>query len=74
MPFELKLPVGIGRNLWKVKIREKETVEPPHVTIIRKTDSWRISLRDMKFMDKVPDPNDVPNEIVEYIRQNVVNS
>ena len=54
---------------WKVKIRDKERVEPPHVTIIRGRDSWRFGLREMTFLDKVPDPNKVPDEITQIVRR-----
>ena len=67
MPFELPLPSGLNDGTWKVKISEKETVEPPHVTIIRRTDRWRVNLRTMKFMDKKPPSRDVPQELVEHI-------
>ena len=30
MPFELPLPKKLKAESWKVKIREKERVEPPH--------------------------------------------
>jgi hypothetical protein len=35
---------------WKVKIREKERVEPPHVTIMHKVDEWRLGLRDRRLL------------------------
>ena len=63
------LPDALRRARWKVKIRDKETREPPHVTIICGTEAWRIDLRTGKFMDVQPDPSDVPNEIVELITQ-----
>ena len=46
MPFELPLPARLRANGWKVKIREKKRVEPPHVTILHKVDEWRLGLRD----------------------------
>jgi hypothetical protein len=46
MPHELPLPKRLKAQGWKVKIREKERVEPPHVTVIHKEDEWRIGLRD----------------------------
>ena len=36
MPFELPLPKKLKAEGWKVKIREKERVEPPHVTVMHK--------------------------------------
>jgi hypothetical protein len=52
-----------------VKIRDKETLEPPHVTIIRGFEAWRIDLRSGRFMDPRPDPADVPRALVDFIRE-----
>lgn len=68
MPFSLRLPPSFSQAGWKVKIREKETREPPHVTVLRKTDAWRIDLRTGKFMDQHPDPLDVPQRLLDHIR------
>jgi hypothetical protein len=46
MPFELPLPKKLKAEGWKVKIREKERVEPPHVTVMHKAREWRLGLRD----------------------------
>jgi hypothetical protein len=70
MPFELPLPATLRKAHWKVKIREKETREPPHVTIVRRTDAWRINLRTGMFMDVRPDPDDVPDELIDVIEEN----
>lgn len=67
MPFSLPLPAGLRKARWKVKIRDKETREPPHVTIIRGTTAWRINLRTGAFMDAQPDPSDVPSELIDLI-------
>lgn len=37
--YELRLPPALQKARWKVKIRDKENREPPHVTIIRGTES-----------------------------------
>jgi hypothetical protein len=51
MPFELKLPAAIKKSGWKVKIMEKERLEPPHVTILYKASpSQRLGLRDGTFL------------------------
>jgi hypothetical protein len=50
MPFELALPKKLKAEGWKVKIREKERVEPPHVTVMHKADEWRLGLRDKKLL------------------------
>lgn len=68
MAFTFPLPRAFREARWKVKIRDKETREPPHVTIIRGTDAWRINLRTGEFMDGKPDPANVPGEIIALIR------
>ena len=68
MAFTLPLTAALKNARWKVKIRDKETREPPHVTIIRGTDAWRINLRTGAFMDDSPDPSDVPAELVTLVR------
>ncbi len=69
MAFNLRLPDALRKARWKVKIRDKETREPPHATIIRGTDAWRINLRTGQFMDTQPDPSDVPSEIIDLIEE-----
>ena len=66
MAYSLRLPRKFKQ--WKVKIRDRETVEPPHVTLLRKTQAWRIDLRTGEFMDAEPDPDDVPEALVKIIR------
>lgn len=68
MPFDLTLSTSLRRAGWKVKIREKETREPPHVSILRQTDTWRINLRTGEFMDRLPKPSDVPTALIDLIR------
>ena len=68
MPFDLPVPEWLKQARWKVKIREKETREPPHVTILRGTQAWRIDLRSGEFMDLVPDPAEIPKELLAYIQ------
>ena len=50
MPHDLELPKRLKARGWKVKIREKERLEPPHVTIICGKKEWRLGLRDMSFL------------------------
>ena len=50
MPFDLDLPARCKSEGWKVKIREKERNEPPHVTILLRTRTWRIDLRNGTFL------------------------
>lgn len=68
MAFSLPLTAALKKARWKVKIRDKETREPPHVTILRGTRAWRIDLRTGEFMDDDPDPSDVPPELIEHIK------
>jgi hypothetical protein len=68
MAYSLPLTVALKKARWKVKIRDKETREPPHLTILRGTEAWRIDLRTKEFMDDSPDPADVPEELIEHIK------
>lgn len=65
--FSLPLTPALKKGGWKVKIRDKETREPPHVTIIRRANAWRIDLRTREFMNDYPDPADVPGGLIELI-------
>ncbi len=69
MPVELPLPTDLKQAKWKVKIQDKERLEPPHVSILRGTDRWRINLRTGEFMDRVPDSKDVPIQIIDLIAE-----
>ncbi len=66
MAYALRLPKKFKQ--WKLKIRDCETVEPPHVTLLRKTQAWRIDLRTGEFMDAEPDPDDVPKALVKVVK------
>ena len=70
MPFELQLPLSLKRARWKIKIQEKEIREPPHVSILRGTQKWRIDLRTAEFMDRTPRPVDVPKELLRVVEKN----
>jgi hypothetical protein len=67
MPYSLALSRRWSAERWKVKIRDKERVEPPHVSLIRGTRTWRLGLRSRSFLDKEPDPAEVPSELVQEI-------
>ena len=71
MAFDLILPIDLKKQGWKVKIRENERLEPPHVSIIRKMDTWRWDLRTQKFLDDKPSPKNVPEVLVTYIKSNI---
>lgn len=42
------------------------------MTILQRTKAWRINLRTKEFMDAVPDPAEVPNELIELIRSEAI--
>jgi hypothetical protein len=65
---ELSLPTQLKRARWKVKIQDKETREPPHVSILRGTDKWRLNLRTGQMMDTSPDPAEIPDELLQILR------
>jgi hypothetical protein len=69
--FELKLPRLWERRGWKAKIRDRERVEPPHVTIMHKANSWRWGLRSQQFLDKKPDPKEIPAEVLAAARESI---
>jgi len=66
MAFNLKLPKQLAKMGWKVKIRDKERVEDPHISIIRRTTVWRVCLRDGRFMDG-GSWNEIPDELEEAV-------
>lgn len=68
MPFSLELPVLYGTRGWKAKIRDRERVEPPHVTLLFKADAWRLDLRSGRFLDDDPPPRRVPPPLVAYLK------
>jgi hypothetical protein len=67
MAFSLPLPPPLPAHGWKVKIRDRERNEPPHVTILHRTRAWRVDLRSGGFLDKEPDPKEVPEEVLTEI-------
>ena len=52
MPYELHLDAGLKKKGWKVKIRDRERLEVPHVTILRKLKTWRLALRSGAFLEE----------------------
>lgn len=71
MPFNIGLPPQLSNQGWRLKIRDKERLEPPHVSVIKRTQTWRWDLRARGFMDKEPDPDLVPEEILDIIKANL---
>lgn len=70
VPTEIRLPSDLKADRWKLKIRDKEAREPPHVTILRRTDAWRINLRTHGFMDDHPRPDEVPEKLMTFVEEN----
>lgn len=70
MPFSLPLPPSWSARGWKAKIRDRERLEPPHVTILHRTRAWRLDLRTGGFMDREPPPSELPAEIYDEVRRN----
>ncbi|CAN5916950.1 hypothetical protein BH11GEM1_BH11GEM1_06680 [soil metagenome] len=52
---------------WKLKIRDRERVEPPHVSLLWRTQCWRYGLRVPGFLDREPDASLVPAGVVEHL-------
>lgn len=63
----IPLPPALKKRGWKVKVRDRERVEPPHVTVLWKTRAWRWGLRERDFLDTVPDPANVPAALVDHL-------
>ena len=70
MTFRLPLPPRLARA-WQVKIRDNERLEPPHVTILRGTRSWRLSPRTGRLLDRQPSGRLLPQELVEFVRMHL---
>jgi len=71
MPHKLDLPKRLKARGWKVKIRDKERLEPPHVTVMCRKKEWRIGLRDEAYL--VPPGGkwgDIDDEVREIIKKN----
>lgn len=68
MPFRLNLPKKLRVQGWKVKIQEKERLEPPHVSIWHGEAMWRVSLRTGGLL--VP-PGGGWNDIDEEVRAEI---
>ncbi len=71
MPYALPLPPHWSAQGWKVKIYDNERLEPPHVTILFRDLHWRFDLRDRRYLDRDPDPADIPAAIEDAVMSNV---
>jgi hypothetical protein len=65
MAYDLPLAQKLRKAGWKVKIRQNERLEPPHVTILFKLRAWRLCLRASRFLDE----GDSWNQIKKDVRQ-----
>lgn len=68
MAFSLDLPAPLPSDGWKVKIWDKERLEPPHVTVFHGRRIWRLGLRSRSFL--VP-PGGSWKEIDDRVRATV---
>jgi hypothetical protein len=71
MAFSLPLSPIWSNQRWKVKIRDRERLEPPHVSILRGPKTWRLNLRTGRFLDAVPDPSELPAELLAFILEHL---
>jgi hypothetical protein len=72
LPFELRLPNPVLAQVWKLKVRENERTEEPHVSVIFKGAAvYRYGLRSRAFLETSPDPRLVPDEIVAFILEHL---
>jgi hypothetical protein len=71
MPVDFPLPAPFRRHGWRLKIYDKERLEPPHVTLLYRTRRWRVSLRTGRFLDRRPAPREVPQALVDHIVRNL---
>jgi hypothetical protein len=67
MAYELGLPPRLKADGWRAKIRDKECVEPPHVSVLHKTRVWRWSLRRKVFIDREPPQREVSSDLVLHL-------
>jgi len=78
MPFDVPLPRKLKAEGWKVKIREKERVEPPHVTVMHKADEWRLGLRDRQLLvppgGRIKDIDPAVMQIIEEHWEQLIDS
>ena len=70
MAYSLPLSPQPKKARWKVKVFDKENREPPHVTIVRGVQKWRMNLRTGEFMDRSPSPRGVDEEVIAAIQEN----
>lgn len=67
MPYALRLSRELARLGWKVKIRDFERLEPPHITVFRGMRTWRVSLRTHECLDRGDRWNQIDGRVREAI-------
>ena len=74
MAFSLKLPPPLAKEGWKIKIRDRERLEPPHVTIFHKRRVWRLGLRDRQVLDPLDgNKGEIDPRVEEVLREKGLN-
>lgn len=68
MPYSLPLPESLKDAGWKVKISDKERLEPPHVTISFKITRWRWGLRKENFLESEPPPKEIHDAVLKILK------
>lgn len=71
MSDPMPLPKWLKAQGWKIKIYDRERLEPPHVTLMHRADVWRISLRDRDFLPPEGGKwRDINGEVKEFLEEN----
>jgi hypothetical protein len=71
MPHSFEVPEPWKSRGWAIKIRDRERLEEPHVSVLFKTRVWRFGLRSIQFLDVEPDPGDVPRGLVRHLEDHL---
>jgi hypothetical protein len=71
VPFSLIVPEPWASGGWKIRILSDEWREEPHFNFFRGIRCWRFGMRQRSFMDRHPDPREVPRELVKHALQNL---
>jgi hypothetical protein len=71
MPQPFQVPAPWGARGWGIKIRDRERIEEPHVSVFFKTTVWRFGLRSTQFLDVEPDPGDVPRGLLRHLEDHL---
>ena len=69
MPFDLPLPDALHCQGWRIKILDREMREEPHATVCFRTWKWRFGLRSRRYLDRHPDPSDIPASVQQCLME-----